>query len=179
MKVLIDACVLYPTLLREIVVGAAKAGLFTPFWSHSILEEWRHAMARDGEEGRIAVEAEIARLNLLFPDAAVDAFEDLSEDLNLPDPDDRHVLAAAIAGRCDELLTLNLKDFPSRTLTSYGVLRRDPDGFLFEMHSAHPEVIGEVVNTAVSAALRRKPDVSERGLMKRARVPRLGKALYD
>jgi len=177
--VLIDTCVLYPTLLREIVIGAAKADLFEPRWSQRIFEEWRHAMARDGDLGRIAAEAEIALLNARFPNASVEVPVDLEQSLHLPDPDDRHVLAAAISGGCGELLTLNLKDFPTRLLAAHGVVRRDPDGFLAELLSTEPELMRNTVNAAVADARLRKSDLTERALMKRARLPRLGKALYD
>ena len=178
MKVLIDTCVLFPTLLREIVIGTAKAGFFEPRWSQGILDEWRHAMAREGEDGLLAVESEIAILAARFPSASVNVLDQLKESLHLPDPDDRHVLAAAISGECEELLTLNLKDFQSRTLSMHGVLLRDPDGFLVEFLSAEPEKMLQVIGTAVKAAQLRKPEVTKRGLLKRARLPKLGKALY-
>ena len=135
-------------------------------------------MARDGEEGRIAVEAEVALLTARFPEASVEVTADLVEALHLPDANDRHVLAAAISGECDELLTLNLKDFPTRKLSAHGVILRDPDGFLVEFLSTAPEKTRDATTTAVGAARLRKPDVTERGLLKRARLPRLGKALY-
>ena len=114
MKVLIDACVLYPTVLREIVLGLARAEAFVPVWSERILEEWRRAAARHGD-GAIA-EAEIASVRALFPDAVADPAPDIEARLILPDPDDVHVLAAAVQAGCDELLTLNLKDFPTRVV---------------------------------------------------------------
>ena len=87
-------------------------------------------------------------------------------------------MAAAICGECNELLTLNLKDFPTRTLSSHGVVLRNPDGFLLEFLLAKPESMRAVVGAAVNSARLRKPEVTQRGLLKRARLPRLGKALY-
>ena len=108
MRVLIDACVLYPTVLREIVIGTASRGLFTPLWSERILEEWRRAAEKRGEAG--IAEVEIAALKALFPVAMVRSSPETEARLSLPDADDVHVLAAAIDGGADELLTLNLKE---------------------------------------------------------------------
>ena len=177
MKVLIDACVLYPTVLREIVLGLAGNGAFEPVWSERILEEWRRAAVRQGD-GAIA-EAEIAAARALFPHAAVGAAPEVESRLNLPDPDDVHVLASAIVGECAELLTLNLKDFPTRVVGREGVIVRDPDGFLLEQFHADGERVTTVLNDVLEKAARHGIDVSNpRKLMKRARLPRLGKAIY-
>ncbi len=177
MKVLIDACVLYPTVLREIVLGVAADGGFAPLWSARILEEWRRAAARQGQ-GEIA-EFEIAAASRRFPDARVSVAPLTEARLSLPDPNDVHVLAAAVDGRADELLTLNLKDFPTNALAAEGIIRRDPDGFLTEIFHAKPELVQRVVTAVMNRAADHGIDVSApRSLMKRARLPRLGKALY-
>lgn len=64
MKILIDACVLYPTVMREIVLGVAEAGIFTPRWSARILEEWARAAARLGGGQDVVARGEIALLRL-------------------------------------------------------------------------------------------------------------------
>ncbi|MXQ06976.1 PIN domain-containing protein [Alphaproteobacteria bacterium GH1-50] len=177
MKVLIDANVLFPTVLRQIVMGLAERGYFTPLWSERILEEWRRAAVRVGD-GPVA-EAEIAALKARFPDAMVPVPDGAGADLSLPDPDDTHVLAAAIAGGADELLTQNLKDFPTNVLSSHGIVRRDPDGFTREAWHADPDGVGAVVADVLRIAGAYGIDVSNpRAVLKRARLPRLGKALY-
>ncbi|NNL17861.1 MAG: PIN domain-containing protein [Boseongicola sp.] len=177
MKVLIDACVLYPTVLREIVIGVARRGLFTPLWSPRILEEWRRGAERRGENG--IAEVEIASLIAMFPDALVHPAEETEARLSLPDSDDIHVLAASIDGRADELLTLNLKDFPTRTLARDGIQLRAPDSFLLELFHNEPNVLREVLEAVLSKAEHHGIDTSNpRALLKRARLPRLGKALY-
>ena len=107
-RVLIDANVLFPTILREIVLGTAAAGHFEPLWSARILEEWARATRRlpPGAEplARAAAQAMRAR----WPHAEVPADPDLEAALSLPDPADRHVLGAAIAGGADLVLTQNL-----------------------------------------------------------------------
>lgn len=174
MRVLIDACVLYPTVLNRILLGVAEAGGFTPLWSARILEEWARAALRNGSDAA----AEIALARARFPDAEVSVEAQTVARLHLPDPDDRHVLAAAIDGKADELLTLNIKDFPTRVLSAEGVLRRHPDEFLLEYLTAGQGVVAGVVARVHADAERMSGQALPlRGLLKRARLPRLGKAL--
>lgn len=177
MRVLIDACVLYPTVLREIVLEAAARGLFSPLWSPRVLEEWRRAAEKRGETG--IAELEIEAVKALFPDAMVYASSDTEARLSLPDADDVHVLAAAIDGEADEILTLNLKDFPARTLARDGIHLRAPDTFLLELFHNDARALREVLDTVMRKADRHGIDTTNpRALMKRARLPRLGKAVY-
>ena len=178
MRVLIDACVLYPTVMREVLIGVAAKGLFTPLWSARILEEWARAAARLGEGQDAVARGEIALLRARWPDAEVDYSADLEASLHLPDPNDSHVLAAAIAGKADVLLTMNLKDFPTRVVSANGVVRRDPDGMLREMFGEEPDVVGEVAENVRQVAEHLSGEKQDmRKLMKKARLPRLGKAL--
>lgn len=179
MKVLIDACVLYPTLLRDLVLSYAASGAFDPIWSDRILEEWARAAARKSDlDGEIA-RAEIASITALFPNATYQASEDTQARLSLPDADDIHVLACAIDGGAQELLTLNIKDFPTRTLSGEGITRRDPDGFLLEAYHSDQTAMRRLVETVLARAAAHGIDTSnKRGVLKRARVPRLAKALY-
>ncbi|NOX72840.1 MAG: PIN domain-containing protein [Alphaproteobacteria bacterium] len=178
MRVLLDACVLYPTVLREILLGAAKAGLFQPLWSARILEEWARAVAKNlpGQAG-VAL-AEIALLRANWPEAEIGFPLELQANLYLPDPDDIHVLAAAIAGKADALVTANLRDFPSRILASHNILRRDPDGFVFDLWQDNPAVISKVCeDVRLRAEVLSGQPQPLRALLKKARLPRLGKAL--
>ncbi|MEL6643861.1 MAG: PIN domain-containing protein [Pseudomonadota bacterium] len=178
MKVLIDANVLYPTVLREITLGVAATGYFTPLWSARILEEWARAAARRDPAQEPIARGEIALLRARWPDAEVAVSPETEATLHLPDPNDIHVLAAAIDGGADELLTMNRADFPTRTLAAHGILRRDPDGFLTEALAAQPADLRRVVTDVHATACRLSgQDLPLRGLLKRARLPRLGKAL--
>ncbi|MGR3513747.1 MAG: RSP_2648 family PIN domain-containing protein [Paracoccaceae bacterium] len=178
MKVLIDACVLFPTVLRELVMGWAKAGAFEPLWSDRLLEEWRRAAARHSKRDEVIATGEIALLNARFPDAIISADPGLEDRLYLPDPDDVHVLASAITGQANALLTLNIKDFPTNTLAAEGILRRHPDEFLLEGFHSEPDAMRDLVRDVLAQAARNGIDTSNpRALMKRARLPRLGKAL--
>lgn len=177
MRAVLDACVLFPTVMREMLLGAAEAGGFEPVWSARILEEWARATRRLPDGAEAIARGEIALMRATRPEAEVEVPEELVAGLSLPDPDDRHVLGAAIAGRADVLLTLNRADFPGRTLARHGVLLREPDGLLVELASDGVDVAGiaEAVRRRAEAASRRPQAL--RALLKRAGLPRLGKTL--
>jgi len=177
-RVLIDACVLYPTVMREVVLGVAEARLFTPLWSARILEEWARAARKLGPEGEPQARAEIALLRVRFPGAEVPVAPEAERRYWLPDDDDRHVLAAAVAGSADLILTLNAQDFPRGVLAEEGLDRRDPDGFLLSLWQDHPGAVQAAAESVLDEARRLSGETWEmRALMKKARLPRLGKAL--
>jgi predicted nucleic acid-binding protein len=176
-RVLLDANVLFPTVLREMLLGAAALGAFHPLWSARILEEWARATRRLPEGAEAIARAEIAMLRACWPGAEVEAPPDLAATLSLPDPDDRHVLAAAIAGGAGILLTRNRADFPGRTLARHGILLREPDGFLTELVGEGQDiaaVAGAVAARTAAASGRPQPILP---LLKRAGLPRLGRLL--
>jgi predicted nucleic acid-binding protein len=178
MRVLIDACVLYPTVLREIVLGLAATGDFTPLWSPRILEEWARAAARLGAGEEAVARGEIALLRARWPEASIPATPATEARLWLPDADDVHVLAAAIDGRADVLLTLNIRDFPTRTLDPEAILLRHPDAFLTERFAQEPDRVRRAVAAVHAEAERLSGEALPlRALLKRAKLPRLGKAL--
>lgn len=179
MKATLDACVLFPTVLREILLAVAGRGLFTPVWSQRILQEWVRATDKLGPVARIEAEGEAALVQSRFPAAMTRAHPEIEARLWLPDPNDLHVLATAIASHSDCLITFNAQDFPGATLQEEGIQRRDPDGFLWEMAARHESLIADAVATvhARAEAMAGAP-LSPRALLKRARLPRLGKQLY-
>lgn len=180
MKAVLDACVLYPTVLREVLFGVAKAGLFTPLWSDRILEEWARATRKIGPLAEGQARSEVAQLKAAFPKASITAQPGLEARLHLPDDNDIHVLAVAIAGSAEAIITFNARDFPRHVLAGEGVTRRDPDGFLWEMWSHHPDSVGSVIASvrATAEQLSGQPQPL-RPFLKRARLPRLAKALQD
>lgn len=178
MKAVLDACVLYPTVLREILLGAAAAGLYEPLISDRILREWTRATAKLGAGAQAVAEGEAVLVRVAFPRAVVRERPDIEARLLLPDPNDVHVLAVAIAGHADAIVTFNAQDFPGHMLAAEGIARRDPDGFLWELHSRHPVEVARVVEgvRAKAEAISGQP-MALKALMKRARLYRLGKAL--
>ncbi len=178
MKVLLDANVLYPTVMREVLLAVAKEGLFTPLWSDRLLEEWARAARKLGPEGEPQARAEIALTRAAWPEACVTYPPSLEARLWLPDAADTHVLAAAIAGSADLILTQNARDFPRHILTEEGLERQDADGFLMELWLAHPAAVERAVQrVAATARDMAGEDMTLRALLKKARLPRLGKAL--
>ncbi|MEL6688937.1 MAG: PIN domain-containing protein [Pseudomonadota bacterium] len=180
MKVLLDACVLYPTVQREVLLKSARAGVFTPLWSDRILEEWRRAAARLGPVANAQAEGEIALIRGFWPEASVRPKKADEARLWLPDENDIHVLAAAIAGSAEVLLTENAKDFPRGTLHEEGIRRDNPDHFLTSMWVTHPEAISGAVEETWAAA--QKMDgcpPTRRAMLKKCRLPRLAKALEN
>ncbi len=175
MKVLLDACVLYPTILRALLFRRAEAGAFQPLWSARILEEWRRAALKSGA---LFADAEVASARAVFPKAEVQSRPSTEARLVLPDPNDVHVLAAAIDGSADELLTFNVKDFPGHVLSEEGIQRRSPDEFLLELFFADEIGMRRDVDATLAEAAEHGIDVSNpRSVFKRARLARFGKAL--
>lgn len=178
MRAVLDTCVIYPTVMREVLLGAARAGLFTPLWSDRILEEWARAARKIGPTGETQARGEIALVTAAWPSAALSYPPSLEARLWLPDAADIHVLAAAVAGSADLIITLNARDFPRAILAEEGLDRIDPDAFLLSLWQTAPEAISTVVKEVQTEAIRLSgQDWPLRALMKKARLPRLGKAL--
>ncbi len=178
MKLLLDACVLYPTVMREMLIGAASAGLYTPLWSDRILEEWARAAGKHSGAQEAQARGEIAMLCAAWPKASVTAPDALTARLWLPDPNDIHVLAAAIAGSADTIITLNKKDFPKNILAEEGVDRLDSDALLYQFWLNAPDAMDAVGAHVLDTAQRLSGEPwTIRALLKKARLPRLGKAL--
>ncbi|MFU8776918.1 MAG: RSP_2648 family PIN domain-containing protein [Roseovarius sp.] len=178
MKVLLDTCVIYPTVMREMILGVAAHGAFQPLWSERIIGEWLRAVVKLGPEAEAQAAGEAALMNARWPRARVSYPPSLEARLWLPDPADRHVLAAAIAGSADGILTLNARDFPRHTLAEEGLWRADPDGFLHGIWQARPGLVAEVAEGVLEKARALSTGAWEmRALLKKAKLPRLAKAL--
>ncbi|WP_299864554.1 RSP_2648 family PIN domain-containing protein [uncultured Roseobacter sp.] len=178
MKITIDACVLYPTVMREMVLGVAATGTFEPVWSSRILEEWARAAIKLGPLGETQARSEIALLRSLWPDAEAPAAPSVENRLWLPDENDIHVLATAVSTSSDAVMTLNAKDFPKGALAEEGLLRLAPDEFLFGQWRQRPDVLQAVAGKVLGEARRLSGQPWEmRPLLKKARLPRLAKAL--
>ncbi|MGR3454674.1 RSP_2648 family PIN domain-containing protein [Pseudooceanicola sp.] len=178
MKAVLDACVIYPTVMRQMLLGVAGAGLYEPLWSARILEEWALAAAKLGPEGEAQARGEIAMVQATWPRAEVRLQPGQEARFWLPDPADVHVLAAAVVGHADVIVTANAKDFPQNVLGEEGLSRADPDNFLLGFLQAHPGPVTQVAEGVLAEARRLSGEAwTMRGLMKKARMPRLGKAL--
>ena len=164
--------------MREVVLGVAATGLFDPRWSPRILEEWARAARKIGPQGETIARGEIAAITARFPRAQVQIPQGVEARLWLPDPNDIHVLAAALGCSADAIMTVNAKDFPRNELADEGLQRVDPDGFLVDLAIQHPDAVQSVGEAVVTEARRLSGEPWEmRKLMRKARLPRLGKLL--
>lgn len=178
MRALLDACVIYPTVMREVLLGVAGQGSFTPLWSERILEEWARAARKLGPDGEMQARGEIAVLRARWSEAEIRPRDGDLARLWLPDPNDIHVLAAAIAGSADLIVTLNAKDFPRGTLREEGLERIAPDELLVKIWQDNSPLVEEVVAAVHAQAEQLSGETfTKRALLKRARLPRLGKAV--
>jgi hypothetical protein len=176
MRLVLDACVLFPAVVRAVLLDYAGAGGFAPLWSARILGEWeRAALRRLGPEGGMAARVEAARLADRFPVGLVTGWEALEDAAGLPDAADAHVIAAARAGAADGVLTFNIRDFPLRAMGAAGLARLHPDAFLRAEWTR-----GGAVDRALDAAEAAAPPPMRgsgfRSYLKKAGLPRLAKA---
>jgi len=128
---LLDANVLYPAPLRDCLLHLASLGIYEPIWTAAIQDEWiRNLVKARPDISRAALEATQRAMDKAFPGSNVAGYESLIDNLSLPDRDDRHVLAAAIKGGAQIIVTANLKDFPSKALIPYHTRAEHPDEFI-------------------------------------------------
>jgi predicted nucleic acid-binding protein len=109
---LLDANVLYPAPLRDYLLHLASVGIYEPLWTADIQEEWIRSLLKDRPDiQRNALEMTRQSMDKAFPGSNIKGYESLIGKITLPDPDDRHVLAAAIKGAAQVIVTVNIKDF--------------------------------------------------------------------
>lgn len=129
--VLFDACVLYPAPLRDLLLHLACSGLFRARWTNEIHDEWiRNLLKNRPDLQRHQLQRTRELMDKAVPDCLVTGHMKLVDGLVLPDPDDRHVLAAAICGHAEVIVTFNETDFPQDTLEDLGLETQHPDEFI-------------------------------------------------
>lgn len=135
---LLDACVLYPAPVRDLLMSLASAQLFHARWTDRIQDEWVESLLTQRPDlDPKALANTVTLMNKAVLDSTVVQYESLIDTLTLPDPNDRHVLAAAIRGHADAIVTFNLVDFPSAYLADFDIEVQHPDDFIanqFELH---------------------------------------------
>ena len=149
----LDACALVPVSLADTLLRIAEQGLYRPLWSQLLLGEAEDAILRvhpNIDPAGVARRFDAMRRH--FPDAMVTGWEPLEDGLHLPDPDDRHVLAAAIRGGAQAILTFNLKDFPAAILDQLDIEPIHPDDFLGHQLELAPEFVVRAVQEPAAAA---------------------------
>lgn len=156
-----DACVLYPAPLRDLLMHLALSGLYRARWTERIHEEWIAALLRQRPDlSRETLEWTRQQMNAAVPDSLVHGYESLEAELQLPDPNDRHVLAAAILCRAGTIVTYNLRDFPDAVLAPLGISAQHPDQFIEHAFNIDPAAVIKAVHDH-RASLKKPPKTAE------------------
>lgn len=156
-NVVLDACVLYPAPIRDLLLHLASEGLYRPKWSDQIQAEWvRNLLLNRPDLNSGQLQQTTTAMDRAFPEARVNAYEALISTLMLPDADDRHVLAVAIHSQASLIVTANLKDFPASYLRSFGIDAQHPDRFITQLIETNPADALRAFQAQV-ASLRKPP----------------------
>ncbi|KAA2263488.1 PIN domain-containing protein [Solihabitans fulvus] len=152
--VFFDTCVLLKSYLRDTVLTLAESGVYRPLWSSSVLTELAVNLRRRGAtDGQI--EHRLGQMKAHFPDAEVTGYQSLIEAMT-NHPKDRHVLAAAIRGGAETLVTDNLRDFPTASTSPYDTAVVHQDDFLLDQLDLSPGTVMSSLHRQVSR-YRREP----------------------
>ena len=143
--VVLDANVLYPFRMRDILLCFYHAGLFRGRWSKTILEEWTSNLLAEKPGLHHSIRSQLQKMSFEFPEALVTGYESLIGSLDLPDQNDRHVLAAAIRCGAQHIVTQNLNDFPPEALEPFSVEAIHPDEFLSRTFELYPTEATEIL----------------------------------
>jgi predicted nucleic acid-binding protein len=145
-RYVLDANVVYSSLLRDVLIRLALRGALELRFSERILDETFGNLAVNRPDLSSTRLERTRRLLATFADeVVVTGYEHRAEDLDLPDPDDRHVLAAAIECGADGIVTFNLDDFPAAVTTEWGIEVLHPDVLLAALHDAEPSEVCDVL----------------------------------
>ncbi len=160
----LDACVLYPAPLRDLLLRLALTGLFRARWTDRIHDEWiRSLLSQRPDLSRDRLQRTRGLMNRTVPDCLVTGFEELIEFLDLPDPGDRHILAAAIRSQAGVIVTYNTRDFPEEILDGYGIEVQHPDEFVTHLYDLSPGAVCRAVRSQRQAL--KNPPVSASELL--------------
>ncbi len=162
--VVYDSCVLYPAPLRDLLMHLAITDLFKTKWTEHIHEEWMRNVLKN----RVDLKREqLERTRLLMDkhtrDCLVQGYESLIDEITLPDPNDRHVLAAAIRASASVIVTYNLKDFPAQQIDKYGIEAQHPDEFISQLLEIASGIICGAIKR-LRSSLKNPPISAERYL---------------
>lgn len=157
---LLDACVLFPLAMTDALLSLATAGFFAAKWTVRIEDEWILSLENQRPDlvGKLRIRRDSMRDAIPDWEVPEAAWASLVNGICLPDPDDAHVLAAAIAGHADCIVTSNLKDFPRAALQEYGIEVIDTDTFIINQWDLDP--VNAIAAFKRMRARRKKPQSS-------------------
>lgn len=167
---LIDACVLAGALTRTMILSLAEAGFFRPCWSREIMDETERAIctildAKGAPESRAVAQRQCAAITRAFPEGAVEGYETLVPAFDLPDPGDRHVLAAAVRAQAVVIVTDNLRHFPPKYLNSLHLQVASADRFLADIIDL--DIPGAVAALRTMRQRFKRPELDAEALLRR------------
>jgi predicted nucleic acid-binding protein len=152
----LDACVLYPNALRDTLLRIAETGIYQPLWSDKILDEVHGVLERKGRRADYVLDC----IRQAFPEAMVHGWESLEGSMT-NHPKDRHVLAAAVRGHADVIVTANLKDFPAVSVEAFDIEVQHPDVFLcYELEHAPDVILNVLFEQAADTGKEGRPSLS-------------------
>ncbi|ETK36630.1 PIN domain-containing protein [Microbispora sp. ATCC PTA-5024] len=159
-RVFADTNVLFPFSLMDLMLALTEDAVHTLVWTERLLDEWERVIVRERRRSAPAASRITAAIREHFDDLRVDEvdYKHLLDRMEGPDADDRHHMAAAVAGRAGVLLTWNLADFPAPFLGRYGVTVSDPDTYLCALLDRAPAEVTAVL--ARMAAGKRRPPMT-------------------
>jgi len=153
--VFLDANVLVPITLTNVLLTAAEDGLFQVRWSPDVVEEAVNAIIRIRPNLPMeSIERRFSRMAEAFEDALVSGDIQFEETLVLPDPNDRHVVAAAMTAEASVILTENSKDFPKSELEPLDLVALTPDQFLTNLLEENEQAITDVIERVADTLVR-------------------------
>ncbi|MGH9090638.1 MAG: PIN domain-containing protein [Acidimicrobiales bacterium] len=157
----LDANVLVPNALCDTLLRLAERGFYRPLWSDRILGEAAWAVTKvHAELGEEQVRARFAAMNATFEDALVVGWESACAGMDLPDDNDRHVVAAAVRGGGQTIVTFNLADFPDHRMKNLDIEVKHPDEFLLDQLDLHPGAALQVLKEQAADLHRPPSDVA-------------------
>ena len=161
----LDACVLYPAPIRDILLNLADLEIYSPKWSEIIQEEWiRNLLENRPDLSKPKLLRTAQAMNAAFPDAEVHSFEELIDLIELPDSGDRHILAAGIKCKADAIITFNTKDFPKEDLGQYEIEVFSPDEFVNLLNKLNPSIVKQAFENQLASL--KNPPLSKEKLIK-------------
>jgi|SRR6185437_5752705 len=161
--VVLDACVLAPMPLADTLLRLAEEpALYRIVWTEQLLQETGGALAKMGRN-QDQIERRLKFMRDFFPEAMFGLLQEIADAIPcLPDPEDKHVVAAGLIGHANAIITLNTKDFPEECLSRYNLVCQTPDEFLVHQYHLNPEVVLEKLDAQATGIKQERQDVLKR-----------------
>ena len=174
----LDTCVLFPTVVRNVLFKLALTGEFQPVWSENIMKEWIWSSKKNGLISIESARVEIIQTKLKFPNAMWNLEDTSTEDYWLPDIDDIHVLTLAIKSKSKGIITFNIKDFPNTIMGKYDLFSITPDQFILGIFKENSNLVSKICHFELDEIIKTfEKQLSIKSLLKKAQLPKLAKVI--